>query len=66
MMSFTKPEVEKLLQCHQKGIETTAMGNMYKKFLKYRHAFFEICEWTDRHTYTHKDTDHNTLHLYRA
>jgi len=32
--------------------------------VKFDHVAFEVCVWTDRHTYRH--TNRNTLHPYRS
>jgi len=59
MTSSTKPEVHNISQRRNAVIEdrATATGNMCKNLEKFGHVVFELCERTDKQTYSH-----NTLH----
>ena len=46
MTSSRKPEVHNVLHCHQRRTEPRPENSV-----KFRHAVFELREWTDRQTY---------------
>jgi len=62
MTSFTKPEVHNISHRRQRSIEPRPLVTFTETFMELGHAFFQICEWTDRQT--NKQTDRQT-HTHR-
>jgi len=52
MTSSTEPEVDNIFHCRTSSLEPRSQVACIKKFVKFGHVVFEICEQTDRHTNT--------------
>jgi len=55
--SSSKPEVHNVLYCGQRRSEPWPRVTCTEKFPKFGHVVVKICEWTDRQTDTHRQTD---------
>ena len=53
MTSPKKPEIHNVMHCRQKSAEPRPQVTCTENFVKLGHVvFFEICQWTDKHTDT--------------